>query len=219
MPNNFSLSWIVKTGEGTGTLNAQGQVDGKMFQQKPVSLGIPLSWHSMHSRYIIANGEMDVSLNDGLATGINSAVIPNKTATILKFTNPNKESKSNNIMIWSPSSTNKINYTNDNIDWMFSGDRVKEITMYESSYVNINKLLTEEGSKFNDLSNSVTTVKRNISDLSNKIASNKAAFEKSISDLSNNIASNEAAVEKSISDLSNNIASNKTAIEKSISDI
>ena len=67
MPDNqFLLEWKYNSEVGRDQLLSVGNVGNKYnFDNGNAGvLGTPLSWHSMHSRYIIADGEMDISIND-----------------------------------------------------------------------------------------------------------------------------------------------------------
>lgn len=172
MTNTFILKW--NDDSTKNVLETNGSVSDFVFKSTTVGLGSPLSWHSMHSRYIIANGQMDVSINlpDDNPNNPNSAVIPNQSATILKFNNPNSDLS--NIMIWTPYKQN-INYKNlDNMIWDFSLGNISP-TIYESSYVGIDYLLNT-GTSFKKLNTTVT-------DISKDVASNKS----DITDLSKNL--------------------------------
>ena len=114
-------------------------------------------------------------------------------------------------MIWKPSKDN-VNYNVDNIKWNTNMPNTIPInTIYESSYVGIDYLLTETGSIFNSLNTTVAGISKHvssntriISDISNHVASNI----KSISGLNKQVASNVTI----ISDISNQVANNIKSI-------
>ena len=132
------------------------------------SLGTLLSWHSMHSRYIISNTSSIKVQTDGydeIPPGL--VAIPTQKSTLFRLTAPDPK-KANQIMIWTLSNNPNIYNTVDKILW----NKVKslpDLSMYESSYVGIDHFLTNGSSFFTSLSAQVNTNKNDISDLSNRI--------------------------------------------------
>ena len=137
------------------------------------SLGTLLSWHSMHSRYIIS---ADTSIKATIATEQQSLIaFPEQQlgkSTLFRLTAPDSDS-TKQIMIWKKetdaSNIYKTSGCPDQITWS-NGNVNSKSTIYESSYVGIDHFLTNESSKsFTSLSGQVNNNKRDISDLSNRI--------------------------------------------------
>ena len=130
------------------------------------SLGTLLSWHSMHSRYIISrNSKIEVNSPDD--NGL--LAIPVPPASLFRLTEPDT-GKENQIMIWDNSKDNNLYKNIDNITWNTGSVPSNRYNIYESSYVGIDYFLTNGSSKsFTSLSNEVTNNKNDISHLSNRI--------------------------------------------------